>query len=82
MMDATEDYYINGKPRHVSDPSTSVFKILTEEEFECISDKEIQDILRHQHIVVVGGKKPKYGFDPNGLETLAPLDKPIIIHGE
>lgn len=82
MMDAAEKYYINGKPRHISDPSTSVFKILTKDEFEDMEDKEIQSILLHQHILVIGGKKPKYGFDLDGLETLAPLDKPIIIHGE
>lgn len=82
MMDTVEEYYVNGKPRYLSDPSTSVFKILTEEEFENQRDGEIQNILRRQHILVIGMKKPKYGFDPDGLETLAPLDKLIIIHGK
>lgn len=81
-MDAAEDYYVDGKPRHISDPSSLVFKILTQEEFERAEDKSIQNILVHQHIIVTGRKKPQYNFDPDGLETLAPLDRPIIIHGE
>lgn len=82
MMDAAENHYVNGKPRHISDPSTSVFKVLTKDEFEDMEDREIQSILLRQHILITKGKKPKYGFDLDGLETLAPLDKPIIIHGE
>jgi hypothetical protein len=82
MMDAAEEFYVDGKLQYLSDPSTSILKVLTQDEFDTLSDKEVQNILHHQHIIVVRGKVPKYGFDPEGLETLAPLDKPIVIHGE
>lgn len=82
MMRAVEDHYISGKPRHIASPESSIFKVLTEDEFECMSDKAVQDTLSRQHIVVTGRKKPKYKFDLDGLETLAPLDKLITIQGK
>lgn len=81
-MNAAESNYVDRKPRYISSPSSSVFKIITEDTFENMSDGEIQDALRSQHLIVTGRKKPKYKFDPNGLETLATLNKPIVIHGK
>lgn len=81
MMDAVQAHYVDGKPRYLSDPLTSIFKILSEDEFDSLSDKLVQDILLRQHILIFGRKKPKYAFDPDGLETLAPLEQQIIIHG-
>lgn len=81
-MNAVEANYVDGKPRYLSDPSTSVFRIVSEDEFKAMSDTMIQDILRQQHIVVTGRKRSEYSFDLDGLETLAALDKPIIIHGK
>lgn len=82
MMKAVEAFYVEGKPRHISCPNTSVFKIITQDVFENMSDNEVQEAIRHQHLIVTERKKPKYKFDPNGLETLTTLNNPIIIHGK
>lgn len=45
------------------------------------SDATILNQLRYQHLLVVDGPKPSYGFDKTGLCRLATLSKNITIHG-
>jgi len=76
-----EEDYIDGKPRHVVEGATSVFHILTQEEYDKKSVKAIQEILRTQHIVIVGRQQPQVKFDANGLRTLTRLNEPVSIQG-
>lgn len=82
MMDAVEAHYVDNKPRHISKPATSAFKIISGPEFDRLDDQTVQNILRQQHIVVFDHEKPQCKFDLEGLETLAPLNRKIIIHGK
>ena len=59
--------YVYGKPPHTIEGALSVFHILTQEEYDKKSVREIQEILRRQHIVVIGRQQPRVKFDANGL---------------
>ena len=49
-----EREYIDRKPPHVVEGVTSVFHILTQEEYDKESVRVIHEILRTQHIVIIG----------------------------
>ena len=76
-----EEDYIDGKPPHVVEGAMSVFHILTQEEYDKKSVRAIQEILRTQHIVIVGGQQSRAKFDANGLRTLTRLNEPVSIQG-
>jgi len=76
-----EEDYIDGKPPHVVEGATSVFHILTQEEYDKKSVRVIQEILRTQHIVIVGAQQSRVKFDANGLRTLTRLNEPVSIQG-
>ena len=73
--------YVYGKPPHIVESALSVFHILTQEEYDKKSVRDIQEILRRQHIVVVGRQPPRVKFDANGLRTLTRLNEPVSIQG-
>ena len=62
--------YVNGLPLHIAHPERSVFKIMTEEEYQSSSIKTIQNHLRTKHIIVTNRVKSQYCFDERGLRTL------------
>ena len=74
--------YIEGKPAWLVDPENSVIRVLSRKEFERMSEAQIQSIFHKQHVVVHDQFTPSLNFDERGLETLARLDKPIVLHGE
>jgi hypothetical protein len=76
-----EEEYIDGKPPHVVEGAKSVFHILTQEEYDEKPVRAIQEILRTQHIVIVGGRQLRTKFDANGLRTLTRLNEPVSIQG-
>jgi cobyrinic acid a,c-diamide synthase len=76
-----EEDYIDGKPPHVVEGAMSVFHILTQEEYDKKSVRVIQEILRTQHIVIVGAQQSRVKFDANGLRTLTRLNEPVSIQG-
>ena len=76
-----EREYIDGKPPHVVEGAMSVFHILTQEEYDKKSVRVIQEILRTQHIVIVGAQQSRVKFDANGLRTLTRLNEPVSIQG-
>src|ERR1700678_1460162 len=67
-----EREYIDGKPPHVVEGAKSVFHILTQEEYDKKSVRVTHEILRTQHIVIVGRQRVK--FDANGLRALTRLN--------
>ena len=73
--------YVDGKPPHVVEGAKTVFHIVTQEEYEEKSVRAIQDILRTQHIVIVGRQQSRVKFDANGLRTLTRLNEPVSIQG-
>jgi hypothetical protein len=68
-------------PLHVARPSESVFRILSNADYESKSPQEIQDLLRQKHIIVTGIPSHPMKFDEDGLETLKALDATIDIQG-
>jgi len=59
--------YVNGSPLHIADPDRSVFKIMTEEEYQSSSIQTIQGLLRTKHIIVTNRRD---NLDEKGLRTL------------
>ena len=81
VMRHLEEDYVDGKPRHAVKGVKSVFHILTQEVYDEKSVREIHEILRTQHIVIVGRQKSRTKFDANGLRTLTRLNEPVSIQG-
>jgi hypothetical protein len=81
IVDEVKKGYIDEKPAHISAPDKSVFKILTQEEYDATSIRQVQEILRRQHIVIVNRPKPPINFDANGLRTLTRLTEAVPIQG-
>jgi len=76
-----EEDYVDGKPPHAAEGAISVFHILTQEAYDKKSVREIQEILRTQHIVIVDRQQSCAKFDANGLRTLTRLNEPVPIQG-
>jgi hypothetical protein len=82
LMDRVEqDFHSSGKPLHVADPSHSMFRILTVQEFDEMEDDELQNLHTHYHLLVTGYPQASFGFDPEGLATLASPSRVFTIHG-
>ena len=80
IMTQVESGYQDGKPPHVVPGGLSVFHTLTQEAYDTKSVREVHEILRTQHIVIVD-REHRAKFDANGLRTLARLNEPIPIQG-
>lgn len=54
LAKAVKDSYRDGMPLHVhpTAKAESVFHIVTKDEFEELSDREVQNILRRRHLVI------------------------------
>jgi hypothetical protein len=74
-------HFVAGMPLHISQPERSIFKIMAQEEFNALSDKEIQDTWKRRHIVRTGFPIPRYGFDKSGMATLTYPSKVFTIQG-
>ncbi len=79
---AIKDDCVDGKPLFIADPDQSIFKIMTENEYQSCSTQKIQEYLWTQHIVVKDRQIPNHKFNENGLRTLRPLNEPVTIHGQ
>src|SRR6266702_8524349 len=82
INEAIKDDYKDGKPLFLTDPEQSIFKILTEAEYQTCPTRQIQQYLRTKHIIVKNRQIPTHRFDENGLRTLRPLNEPVTIHGQ
>jgi hypothetical protein len=81
FFDNIEAGHLNGKPRHIADPEKSMFDIISYDEFQGLSTRQIQDRLRLKNIVVTGLQQPNVKFDKAGLREFCPLDRYISIQG-
>jgi hypothetical protein len=66
---------------HLANPALSMIKIMPFSELRTWSPEATQILLADQHVVLTGLPVPSYGFDRQGLRTLARPDKVIPIHG-
>ena len=82
FFDNIEAGHLDGKPLHIADPAKSLFDIISAEEFENLSAKQIQSRLRYKNIVVTGMEHPKIKFDKDGLRSLCTIDQTISIQGK
>ena len=82
LIDRVEqDYHSTGKPLHLADPSRSLFRIISLHDFNRMSDDQIQDLHARSHVLVTGIPEEQFGFDAEGMETLAPPDRVVTIQG-
>lgn len=71
-MDRVErDFHSTGKPLHAADPSRSMFRIFSVQDFNRMNDEQLQDLHAHFHILVTGCTQEPFGFDTEGMATLA-----------
>lgn len=76
------EQYEGGLPLHLTDPSRSAIKTMSESEYLTMSSKEIQDVLRHKHILISDCAFQQLEFDADGLRTLCPPWQTIEVQGE
>jgi hypothetical protein len=81
FFDKIEDSNVDGKPLHVANPESSMFDIISSEDFEALSAKQIQERLRCKNIVVTGMKHANVKFDKAGLRAFGTLGRVVSIQG-
>lgn len=81
VFDHIETSHIDGKPRHVADPATSAFDIISYVEFQALPQDQVLDRLRIKNILVTGCPHPNLKFNEAGLRTLCPLESEVAIQG-
>lgn len=81
-MDRVEqDFHCTGRPLHVADPGRSMFRIVSLQDFLRMSELEVQDLHARSHILVTGYPQESFGFDANGMATLAAPSRVFTIQG-
>jgi hypothetical protein len=81
FYEAVQAGFVKGLPRHVAEPSTSAFYIVTEAEFNKWSVKDFQGIFRKQHILVTEMSTSTLEFNEEGLSTLNRITNITDIQG-
>ncbi len=83
IASAVTSFYIDGLPPHCHPEKDikSVFKILSQDDFDSLSDKVVQNILQKQHIVVhnPNQKALEFGQALRGLG--GGIDRIVTIQG-
>jgi len=73
--------YHGGQPRHLYDPGSSCFKIISKNDFDGKTELELAGLLRTQHIVIPDYKTWNVMFDSQGLRMIQPLKNSILMRG-
>lgn len=81
VMDEVTRQYQDGLPLHIADPARSAFRILTQAEFDRMSDREVIDGLRKQHFLITGTSDPPLAFDEHGMRTICHLKTVVELQG-
>ena len=81
LLDATVAQYQNGLPIHLSNPNESAITVISESRYLEMSAKEIQDTLRHTHILISNCAFQRLEFDRDGMRTLCSPRDTIEVHG-
>jgi hypothetical protein len=89
MIEMIESQYVNGLPLHrlpnardkLATEGSDIF-IVEHSEFENMDPKEIQDIFRRRHILVINVPGKPMQFDRKGLSTIGPFKKQVPMQGE
>ena len=82
LLTMVEDQYEGGLPLHVKDPDRSAFKTMSETEFLTKTSAEIQQLLRHRHVLISDCAFQQLRFNEDGLRTLCPPWQTIEVQGE
>ncbi|KAH6891822.1 hypothetical protein BKA70DRAFT_1440992 [Coprinopsis sp. MPI-PUGE-AT-0042] len=72
----------SARPFFLDHPDESIIYRCTEAEYSAMTDSTVQDILRHQNIVITGCLDCKVKFNLTGLESLGDLDEPVDIQDQ
>jgi len=76
------------KPCYLSDPTSSLIRVMNYAEYKAMNAKEVQSVLRDQHIVITAFPMQlivptdAVNFDEAGLQLLKNLKAPIIFQGK
>lgn len=82
IMAAVQLNYVGNLPRHVSEPESSAFAIMTDEEFKRLSDEEALTIFSEKHIITTNELVQEAKWDEDTLQKLAHLNMPVYVHGK
>ena len=58
-----------------------MFHIVSLQDFEQMSDQEVQGLHAHSHILVTGYPQESFGFDAKGMATLAAPSRVFTVQG-
>ena len=82
LMDRVEqDFHSPGMPLHVTDPSRSMFRVMTVQDFNSRSIEELQELHARYHVLVTGYPQASFGFDSKGMATLSTRTRVFTIQG-
>ncbi len=81
FYDAVIEPFEGSRPPHVSSPTQSCIAVMSEVDYMLLSVSEVQNILRHKHIVVTGMAMKPLNFDAKGLRELTNLSAKIPFQG-
>jgi hypothetical protein len=82
LLDACVAQYENGLPLHLSNPKASAITTMSESHFLEMSAQEVQETLRHTHILISDCAVQPFDFDRDGMRTLCSPRDAIEVHGE
>ena len=90
VFEMVQANYVQGRPLHhlptarskTYDPSGSSIFVTPWASFKAMSVKEIQDVFRHRHILVLDAPVEQVKFDRDGLETLGSLHLSRTVQGK
>lgn len=81
LMAAVLDDYVSGLPRHISDPHTSSFAIMTDDDFENLKQKDALKLFASKQIITTGRVVRGFGWNEESLSKLAHMDAVVNVQG-
>ena len=81
LLNATVTQYENRYPIHLSNPKKLAITVMMESHFQMMSAKEVQDMLRHMHLLISDCATQGLEFNWDGLRTLCSPRDTIEVHG-
>jgi hypothetical protein len=90
VQDLVQAGYIDGRPRHhqpdarnpATNATTSIFFVVTYQDFMELSEADVQRIFMDRHIVVTDVPAQKYRWDLKTLSKLGSLEQQREIQGK
>ena len=83
FVDAVQKYFDkeSHQPLHKTHPDRSIWKLMTQDEFDDLTTENAMEILETRHICIYDIENPIVKFDRQGLRNLKSLDAIVKVEG-